>query len=847
MIDFEHEKLYETKILKKKVIKHNVHQDKFRIPKFESSCVSNILSEDKLILYFGLSNGYILSIILSRQKSIFYNTEDNIILYKSPPKEKHNECSISALLLIPIHDKLNLISAGTDGCIKMWTGQPELAEKGMIHYIDTIFQDRSTVIELIFFKKKNLIIGIFSDIKIRVLAMEDYLDEKKNIRIKLVASSIIEFNVKINPNKEKQYLLTTMSLKDSDITELYVGDNKGNILIYHFVDDNYLKYQSSSSSPDKLILKTEPNYDKNKFNFIEKINLHKKFGVIKVVHSIYDSIIYSSGYDNHIIGYNTKNKQKIFDFLNSNTKTHITDMYLSKLGTELILGDDNGNLTFIDILNKTEFKYKPIKEKLFSIKPIKLFSKQEHLFLLYENFALVTKIIRKQKVAITRHHDAEIMKIFATEPVLYDNTIVEDSKVISIGYDKKIKIWDFLTMECVNEINGPELPKISVTISSARYLEDSHLIALGTEGGRMFFWDIINSEYLPVNYEEKYIHKNVVTDIISFIKKTKEENITIECMLSCSIDGLIMFWEINKIEIKENKKKNAFDYEKSDEFIMNEIKKRDKNSKDKQELDLNKYLQKQKRKELILYKCSPSIKKCINTQKLIKNELKFNVLAFQDKNNFMTIFSGANDNSIYLWDYIKEKYITKIKGSNSFITCMILDNKKNYLFSGGIDGVIDIWNIIAKKSEKEVSLSLIHTINDPDITKNFLPRINDLLILPRINILVFSNNNKKIYLYDINIKQITGKIKSDNDTISLSCLESYGKLLCGTREKMIIEINLNEELKKAGYKEIYDKYSFIKNKANYEKNELDKYINNFLVMKSITTKDDLFDTNEDKK
>ena len=52
-----------------------------------------------------------------------------------------------------------------------------------------------------------------------------------------------------------------------------------------------------------------------------------------------------------------------------------------------------------------------------------------------------------------------------------------------------------------------------------------------------------------------------------------------EYMLSCSTDGLILFWEINKIEIKETKKKSVFNYEKSDEFIMNELKKKDKKIK----------------------------------------------------------------------------------------------------------------------------------------------------------------------------------------------------------------------------------------------------------------------------
>ena len=839
MIDFVKEKSYSSKNMKLNIMKHTITQGKFRIPKFVCSCHSNESHDSRLLIFFGLTNGNIISLIIYKQKRL-YNKYEDFILLKCPEINKHDG-SISALLTLKIDDTRKLISAGTDGTIKLWTGEPELREKDQVHYIDTIYKDRSTIIELTYCKKRNLLIGAFSDIKIKILQIENIIDSKKNHKTRLTLISVIDkFNVKINPNKDKQYLITSLSLKESDITELYVADNKGRIMTYHYVDDNYLKYQNSG----KAINTEDKKFVKNCFNYIEKVNLHKTFGVIKVIHNNYDNIIYSSGYDNHIICYNTKNQQKIFDVLSSNTKTHITSMILSYLTKELIVGDDYGNVTFIDIFNKSEFKYKPMQGKILSIQQLKIFQNQEHIFFMTEEFASIFKIIRKTKVAITKHHDAEIMKIFVAEPVLFDGSIIEDSKVISIGYDNKIKIWDFLTMECINQINGPELPKISIEISSVCYLKDSELIAIGTEIGHIFFYDLNRSEYLPITYEEKYRHKGVVTDIISFMKKEKEENSKIESMLSCSTDGLILFWEINKMEIKEIKRKNQFNYDESDEFILKGMKNKnkDKNNKTDEDIEkeLNKFLQTQKRKELKIYKCTPGIKKCINTLKLIKNELKFNVLAFQAGKQHTTIFSGINDNNIYLWDYDKEKYMSNIKGTNSFITCMIVDYKKNYLLSGGIDGFIDIWNLATKQGDKSINMKLIQTISDPDISKNNIPRINDLIILPKINIMVICNNNKKIYFFDTGRCVITHTIKKDNEINCLSCLESYGKLLCGTKQKMIIEINLNDELAKAGYKEIYDKYPFTKNKANYEENEIDKFVNNFKIMKSLTQDNEVY-------
>ena len=135
---------------------------------------------------------------------------------------------------------------------------------------------------------------------------------------------------------------------------------------------------------------------------------------------------------------------------------------------------------------------------------------------------------------------------------------------------------------------------------------------------------------------------------------------------------------------------------------------------------------------------------------------------------------------------------------------------------------------------------LIFTIKDPDIVKNTPPRINELTLLPKINILVFCNNNKKIYFWDFDKKELVSTIKRETEITCMNCLESYGKLICGTKQKMILEINLNDVLEKAGYKEIYDKYPFTKNKENYEEDDIDKAIDNFKIMKSLTGASDEF-------
>ena len=73
---------------------------------------------------------------------------------------------------------------------------------------------------------------------------------------------------------------------------------------------------------------------------------------------------------------------------------------------------------------------------------------------------------------------------------------------------------------------------------------------------------------------------------------------------------------------------------------------------------------------------------------------------------------------------------------------MIVDYNKNYLLSGG-EGNIDIWKIETKPGGKDINMSLIQTVKDPDISKNNTPKINDFILLPRVNVMVVCNNNKK--------------------------------------------------------------------------------------------------------
>ena len=412
-------------------------------------------------------------------------------------------------------------------------------------------------------------------------------------------------------------------------------------------------------------------------------------------------------------------------------------------------------------------------------------------------------------------------------------------------------------MECINKINGPELPKKNMEITSMCYLDDSGLIAVGTNIGHIFFWDLSKSQYLPLTYEKALRHKGNVTDMMTYISYGKENDDKVECMLSCSVDGIILLWEITKTEIKQSNKK--YNYEEIEDMIIkkeNEMKENDSNPNsknisksipDKLQKDLNQNQQssnkqnsqkfvKKSYQELKNYKCSPTIKRNIRSP-----NLEFNSIGFMPKIDKTTIYTGANDYYLYAWNFTKEGHI-KTKTKNKKITRIIFD--QHFLILAGDCGWIQIWNTPLQDDDEPVK-----ELKDLD-NKNSqnLIRINDILMLKKIGLLVSCDSNKKILFWKYQEEKKKNKeedskngeikpkhsIQKDNEITCLACDESYGKLLCGTKEKIIMEIDIMEELKSVKLENNYERYGFLKNPENYKEDEIDKKIDNFKIMKSLT-------------
>jgi len=370
-------------------------------------------------------------------------------------------------------------------------------------------------------------------------------------------------------------------------------------------------------------------------------------------------------------------------------------------------------------------------------------------------------------------------------------------------------------MDCINVINGPEILGKNLEISTICFIKDCSLIAVGTDKGRMFFWDMNRSVYLNNTYERIFKHKMSITSI----KEVQESSKNNKLLFSSSEDGLIIVWEIECIELKEQTIRKP-----EEKLHVKEI-----NIKHKKLQELLPKIETKSDLHLIYsHRYVPQIKSIINTNTILKEYLasddniqnininssfyQINVISYTNiYPNY--IFSGGNDNSVNIWDFQKSQLINKLQGHKSSIVCLTFD--KYYLFSGSKDNQIFIWNLH--------DYTLITTLGK----SNFNVRIYDIMMIQKFGVLVSISSDKKINFWKYQSKELIKTVNSKQECICLNIVESYGKMIFGTKEKIIWEFDLIEII---GESNIQSHYKQLMENNDSSK---DGDINNFKIVKCL--------------
>jgi WD40 repeat protein len=335
-------------------------------------------------------------------------------------------------------------------------------------------------------------------------------------------------------------------------------------------------------------------------------------------------------------------------------------------------------------------------------------------------------------------------------------------------------------MDCISSIEGPQIINKNIELSTICYIKGCNLIAVGTDIGRMYFWDMNRSFYLERDYENYIQHKSSITCII----EGEDHSKSFKLMFSSGQDGCIIIWEIECILIKESKPKANKEIKIGEEYDY---------LYDNQKIRtiLPKIETKQQTDNLYKYRYVPQIKSILNTNQLLnslENEKRINIHSGLHKVNVVSysclfptwIFSGGEDCKLHIWDFHKGILIKSLEGHESSIHCMTTD--KYYLFTGSIDSQILIWNMMDQ--------SLLSVLGNPSYSIG----VNDIMMIESYGVLVSATSDKKINIWKYESKELIKSIPIKQESLCLNVVEAYGKIVYGTKEKSIIEQHLSEIL-----------------------------------------------------
>lgn len=144
---------------------------------------------------------------------------------------------------------------------------------------------------------------------------------------------------------------------------------------------------------------------------------------------------------------------------------------------------------------------------------------------------------------------------------------------------------------------------------------------------------------------------------------------------------------------------------------------------------------------------------------------------------------------------------------------LIINSDKSNLFSMSKDGIVLLWKL--DKFYSNIEDLLIKEIS----TGYHLEMIQDLIIIEQYNILIQIFSNNRILIFDWVEEKIYKILTFKNDLNCLEFFPMYGKVLIGTKNRSIIEIQLKEILESLGIITDYSDKPHINNKANYVLNE----------------------------
>jgi WD40 repeat protein len=398
-------------------------------------------------------------------------------------------------------------------------------------------------------------------------------------------------------------------------------------------------------------------------------------------------------------------------------------------------------------------------------------------------------------------------------------------------------------MELISTVHCPEMKGRNMLLTSVCYISKANIVIMGTDLGKIYFYDIMKSTFLKI--EGKVKHSLEVTSIVNY-----EVSKNLEFVFITSLDGLVSIWELDRQELKiKIGNNNDNDINKLSNF--NALTKKDiEKLSAKELLKLREFYTMHSKEKLVdrykakseeekenddkfdklknaLFRYTPNLRHVLNSEFALKEagvKVKdYEIYCCQYSKWSDLLYTGGAKGQLYAWSYLNGLYKNSFKAHEFKITCMTFD--RHLLISGDAIGKICIWST-------ELN-SLLFILENKENTNG---TIVGLEMLSNFGVLISINSYKQIEFWKYESKSLIKTLPINKEITCMTFVDYYGKLLCGTVDSIVTEKDLGEIFNTVGINHNFSKFPFLNQVASNNKRndyEPEYKVDNYKIMKTI--------------